>query len=140
MRDELSIPAYTFEVYVPRPPLRAKYPVDEALEPLLQRRFCNACGKEDRSWSTSGPDDGSAMLADVYVPRPPLRAKYPVDEALEPLLQRRFCNACGKEDAKLMCGRCRIVRYCSEDCRQQVARLTRLAISESMWIHIVACL
>mmetsp|Transcript_61511 Transcript_61511/g.199070 ORF Transcript_61511/g.199070 Transcript_61511/m.199070 type:complete len:90 (+) Transcript_61511:33-302(+) len=89
MRDELSIPAYTFEVYVPRPPLRAKYPVDEALEPLLQRRFCNACGKED---------------------------------------------------AKLMCGRCRIVRYCSEDCRQQVARLTRLAISESMWIHIVACL
>lgn len=55
----------------------------------------------------------------VYEPSEALQSLYPEDDALGPLLARRFCNACGAGGAKFDCSICRVVRYCSQECQQQ---------------------
>lgn len=54
----------------------------------------------------------------VYLPREALRAAYPEDDALAPLLRRGLCNACGAPGARLLCGVCKVVQYCSQGCQE----------------------
>lgn len=97
-----SFTHFNGQVYLPIAPLQAAYPEDDALGPLLRRRFCNHCGASCADSScrrlgavSSSAGRGAETIAALTAPAP----------------------------TRISCSRCGFVCYCSEECQHTAWKL-----------------